>query len=155
MKLSTIYLIICSSLLILGCQHEHKHSNQKGQNLDKDQKHREAHEHHNMDMKIKPTLIHTVFFWTNEGTTDEQMKAFEAGLEKLGSCPQIQTYFWGPPASTEKRDVVDNTYDYAINVHFASKEDQDDYQDEPIHQEFIENHKDLWAKVVVYDNEVR
>ena len=104
---------------------------------------------------MKPSLIHTVFFWTNEGATEEQKKAFEEGLIKLGTCPQIQSYFWGPPAPTEAREVVDNTYDYAINVHFASKEDQDAYQTEPIHQEFIENHKDLWAKVVVYDNVVR
>jgi len=80
------------------------------------------------------------------------MAAFEKGLTKLGTCPQIQSYNWGPPAPTEARGVVDNTFAYAINVHFATIEDQNAYQEEPIHLEFIENHQDLWEKVIVYDN---
>lgn len=132
-------ILFISVLFIIACNPNQDHSTKVVNN------------YHDM----KPSLIHTVFFWTNEGTTDDQMKAFEEGLVKLGTCPQIQSFFWGPPAPTEARDVVDNTYDYAINVHFASKEDQDAYQVDPIHQEFIENHKDLWAKVVVYDNVVR
>lgn len=103
----------------------------------------------------KPVLIHTVFFWTKEGTTDEQKKAFEQGLVKLGTCPQIQAFFWGPPAPTEARGVVDNTYDYAINVHFESLEKQAEYQVEPIHKAFIADHEDLWGKVIVYDNVVK
>ena len=105
-----------------------------------------------LETSMKPVLIHTVFFWTKEGTTDAQKKAFEVGLEKLGTCPQIGTFYWGPPAPTEKRDVVDNSYDYAINVHFNSLEDQAAYQAEPIHLQFIEDHKDIWGKVIVYDN---
>jgi len=103
----------------------------------------------------KPVLIHTVFFWAKEGTTPDQLKDFEQGLIKLGTCPQIKDFFWGPPASTEKRDVVDNSYDYAINVHFASLEDQAAYQNEPIHKAFIEDHKDIWGKVIVYDNKMK
>jgi len=152
MKLSVISLLFCSSMLIFACQHDHKQAHDEGGH---------GHHHHEeegtlkMDKDMKPVLIHTVFFWTKEGTTAEQKKAFEAGLAKLGTCPQIQSYFWGPPAPTENRDVVDNTYDYAINVHFASVNDQNEYQDEPIHQEFITNHQDLWEKVVVYDNVVK
>ena len=104
---------------------------------------------------MKTALIHTVYFWTKEGTTKEQLAAFEKGLVKLGTCPQIQQYFWGPPAPTEARGVVDNSYDYAINVHFESVELEKEYQQEPIHLAFIEDHKDIWAKVVVYDNLVR
>lgn len=108
----------------------------------------------NSTMETKPALVHTVFFWTKEGTTADQHKAFEKGLEKLGTCPQIKTFYWGQPATTEKRDVVDNSYDYAINVHFTSLDDQAEYQTEPIHLAFIEDHKDIWDKVVVYDNKV-
>lgn len=109
----------------------------------------------NKSQTMNPVLIHTVFFWTKEGTTEEQKKAFEAGLVKLGTCPQIGSYYWGPPASTEARGVVDNTYDYAINVHFESLEKQAEYQEEPIHKEFIANHQDIWDKVIVYDNQVK
>ena len=53
------------------------------------------------------------------------------------------------------RGVVDNSYDYAINVHFNSVADEKAYQSEPIHLEFIENHNEIWEKVIVYDNLVR
>lgn len=110
----------------------------------------------NQETKMtKPALIHTVYFWTKEGTTEEQTKAFEKGLEKLGTCPQIHSFFWGPPAPTEARGVVDNTFSYAISVQFASIEKQNEYQKEPIHLEFIENHQDIWEKVIVYDNTVK
>ncbi len=109
----------------------------------------------NKSETMKPALIHTVYFWTKEGTTEEQLNAFEKGLEKLGTCPQILSYHWGPPAPTEARGVVDNSYAYAINSHFASVEDEKEYQTEPIHLEFIENHQDIWEKVVVYDNMVQ
>ncbi|MEL6390997.1 MAG: Dabb family protein, partial [Bacteroidota bacterium] len=102
----------------------------------------------------KAALIHNVYFWVKEGTTDEQLASFEKGLKKLGTCPQIDQYYWGAPASTIARDVVDHSYAYAINVHFASVELQEEYQTEPIHLAFIEDHKDIWSKVIVYDNEV-
>lgn len=106
-------------------------------------------------MKSQPILIHTVFFWIKEGTPAEDREAFEKGLVMLGTCPQIASFYWGPPAATEARGVVDNSYDYAINVHFASLDLQADYQKEPIHLKFIEDQKDLWAKVIVYDNAVK
>jgi len=137
---------------MLSCNSNHNH-NHEG---DHDHSHDHGHEHTSSDKKdMKPALIHTVFFWSKEGTTAEQKAAFAKGLEKLGTCPQIHSYYWGPPAPTEAREVVDNSYDYAINVHFASVEDQNAYQSEPIHLEFIENHKDIWDKVIVYDNVVQ
>lgn len=109
----------------------------------------------NTTTMTKPVLIHTVFFWVKEGTSAKDAQSFEEGLVTLGTCPQIQNFHWGPPAPTEARGVVDNTYDYAINVHFKSLNDQAAYQKEPIHLKFIDDHKDLWEKVIVYDNTIK
>ncbi len=109
----------------------------------------------NNELEMKPALIHTVYFWTKASTTETQMEDFERGLIKLGTCPQIETYYWGPPAPTEARGVVDNSYNYAINVHFASVEKEIEYQTEPIHLAFIKAHQDIWEKVIVYDNIVK
>ncbi|MEO0469780.1 MAG: Dabb family protein [Bacteroidota bacterium] len=95
-------------------------------------------------------FIHTVFFWLKEGTSDAQKAAFEKGLEKLGTTPSIQSFYYGKPAGTP-REVVDNSYDYAWVVHFANAADQDAYQVDPIHYAFIEDHQDIWEKVQVYD----
>jgi hypothetical protein len=36
--------------------------------------------------------------------------------------------------------------------HFKNKEDQDAYQIDSVHLRFIEDYKDLWKSVIVYDN---
>ena len=136
------YLVILSLLFsVLSCNSSKKFNDAKAKT--------------NNTIMTKPVLIHTVFFWIKEGTSANENEAFEKGLVRLGTCPQIHNFYWGPPAPTEARGVVDNTYDYAINVHFKSLEDQAEYQKEPIHMKFIEDHKDLWGKVVVYDNTVK
>ena len=98
----------------------------------------------------KASFVHTVFFWMKEDLSDKEAKFFESEMEKLGSTPSILTYKWGKPAGTP-RDVVDNSYTYAWIVDFASSENQDAYQVDPIHLAFIESCKDLWTKVQVYD----
>lgn len=97
-------------------------------------------------------LIHTVYFWFSDDTSAEQLKAFEQGLIALGKVPSISKYYWGPPAETKLREVVDNTYDYAINVFFESVDAQEAYQIDPMHLKFVEKYGELFEKVIVYDN---
>ena len=97
-------------------------------------------------------FIHTVFFWLNEDVSEEEKEKFvNEGLTNLLEVPSIYKAYIGPPAMTP-RDVVDNSYGYALVCHFKNKEDQDAYQDDPIHLKFIEDYKHLWKKVQVYDN---
>lgn len=96
------------------------------------------------------TFIHTVFFWLKEGVTEAERKAFEQGMNDLGQAPTISQYYYGKPAGTP-REVVDNSYDYAWILHFASAADQDAYQVDPIHQVFIDKYNHLWERVQVYD----
>ena len=106
------------------------------------------------ELSTKPKFVHTVFFWMKEDLSKEEAQFFEEGMEKLGATPSILSYKWGKPAGTP-RDVVDNSYSYAWIVDFASSEDQDAYQDDPIHLEFIEQCKNLWTKVQVYDTVIK
>ncbi len=103
-----------------------------------------------MTNTAKTTFIHTVFFWFNEGVTEEEAKQFEQGLMKLSTCPSIQAFHYGKAAGTP-RAVVDNSYNYAWILHFETAKAQDEYQVDPIHQEFVELYKHLWARVQVYD----
>lgn len=97
-------------------------------------------------------FIHTVFFWFNEGISEEQKSDFaKNGLTNLVKVPSIYKGYFGPPAMTP-RDVVDNSYDFALVCHFKNKADQDLYQDDPGHLKFIEDYKHLWKSVQVYDN---
>ena len=52
------------------------------------------------------------------------------------------------------RPVVDQSYQVALNLVFATKQAQDDYQTHPLHTDFIEKaFKPNCARVVVYDFE--
>lgn len=102
----------------------------------------------------KPHFIHTVFFWLKEGTTEAQKVAFEEGLSSLAEIKCSLSSYFGPPAGTP-REIVDNSYDYALNVNFDSVANHDAYQGDPIHHEFIAAHKDIWKRVQVFDNFVQ
>lgn len=100
----------------------------------------------------QPGLIHSVFFWLKEDLSDAEAVAFLAGVESLRGVASVKEMYVGPVAPTEARGVVDNTYSIALLVHFDDIDGQDAYQIDPIHLQFIEDHKDKWTKVVVYDN---
>jgi hypothetical protein len=57
----------------------------------------------------------------------------------------------GEPASTMKREVVVSDWDVSETMYFESTEDQDVYQNDPLHQAFIKEYGYLWKKVAVYD----
>jgi hypothetical protein len=101
-----------------------------------------------------PGLIHSVFFWLKEGISDADRNAFLAGIASLESIEYVRHMYVGPPAATEERGVVDNSYSIALIVHFDDLAGQDAYQVDPIHLRFVEELNEAWTKVVVYDSMV-
>jgi hypothetical protein len=105
-----------------------------------------------MDIKKdKPRLVHHVFFWLKDPSSTADRDKLLAGVKTLKKIETIKMLHVGVPASTEKRDVVDNSYHVSELMFFDNTEDQKIYQDHPIHQQFIKEHSMLWDKVVVYD----
>ena len=100
----------------------------------------------------QPGLIHSVIFWLKEDLSEADRAAFRAGVESLRAVSSVKNMYIGPVAPTEERGVVDNTYSIALIVHFADVAAQNAYQIAPIHLKFVEDHKDKWTKVVVYDS---
>jgi len=96
-------------------------------------------------------MIHHVFFWLNNPGSKADRDQLIAGLNTLRAIEVVQQLHIGVPASTEKRDVVDNSYDVSELMFFASVEEQKRYQDHPLHLKFVKDHAHLWRKVVVYD----
>lgn len=98
-------------------------------------------------------FIHSVYFWLVDDISEPQRKDFiEKGLGKLKECKHLSSIYVGPPADSEPREVVDDTYDYAWICHFKDKAAHDAYQIDPIHLSFVENYGDLFKEVKVYDN---
>lgn len=96
-------------------------------------------------------LVHHVFFWLKRPGNAKDRDQLIAGLHTLKAIPVIRDLQVGIPANTEKRDVVDNSFDVSELIVFDDAADQKIYQDHPIHQAFVEKAGYLWQKVLVYD----
>jgi hypothetical protein len=104
-----------------------------------------------MAEEIKGIFIHHVYFWLAEPANEEHKKLLIAGLRKLSSVKTIQRFHIGEPAGTN-RDVIDSSYSLSWILIFHNAADQDSYQVDPIHLRFVEECKQLWKKVQVYDS---
>ena len=91
---------------------------------------------------------HVVIFWTEPDKADELL----AGIEKyLRPIPGALHFHVGKTVPSH-RPVVDQSYQVALNIVFADKKTQDDYQTHPLHLEFINGvFKRVCKRVVVYD----
>lgn len=98
-----------------------------------------------------PKLLHHVFFWLKNPDSKEDLEKLIAGVKSLAAIETVRSIHVGVPASTEKREVVDNSYHVSELLGFDDVAGQDIYQVHPLHQKFIDEHKHLWSKVVVYD----
>lgn len=96
---------------------------------------------------------HVVIFWTDPAdpkAADELL----AGVNKyLLPIPGVLHFHAGRMVPSH-RPVVEQSYQVALNLVFANKPAQDDYQVHPLHVEFVEKVlKPLVKKVTVYDFE--
>jgi hypothetical protein len=102
-------------------------------------------------MQKKNSIVHHVFFCLKNPSSKEDLEKLKAGLRTLKKIKTVRQLYIGVPASTEKRDVVENSYHVSELMFFDDLEGQKVYQDDPIHKKFIEDCSHLWDKVVVYD----
>ncbi|MFT3681839.1 MAG: Dabb family protein [Ferruginibacter sp.] len=100
---------------------------------------------------MKKQIVHHVFFWLKNPESITDRDKLVEGLKTLHGIETIRSLQIGIPASTEKRDVVDNSWQVSELMYFDNTEDQKTYQDHPIHLAFVKNYSHLWSKVVVYD----
>ena len=100
-------------------------------------------------MQLQSSFIHHVFFWLKENNSDNQQQLIE-GLKKLSSIQTIQQFHIGVPAATN-REVIENSYSVSWMILFDNAADQDSYQVDPIHLNFVKECSHLWGKVTVFD----
>lgn len=98
-----------------------------------------------------PKLVHHVFFWLKNPNSKEDLARLLAGLRTLARIETVRGTHFGVPASTEKRDVVDNSFSASEILLFDDEAGQKTYQDHPIHKQFVADCSHLWERVVVYD----
>lgn len=102
----------------------------------------------------EPPMGHMVFFTLKENNAKNQQKLVDA-CEKYLSGHEGTVYFSaGPRAKDFKREVNDQDFDVALHLVFKNKAAHDKYHTHPRHLKFIEENKDLWNKVRVFDSYV-
>jgi hypothetical protein len=96
-------------------------------------------------------LIHHVFFWLkNPDSANDKAKLLK-GLQLLSKIESLRDFSIGIPAATERRELIDSTYDYSLFTVFDDVAGHDVYQIHPLHLEFVKDYQHLWGRVQVYD----
>jgi hypothetical protein len=99
----------------------------------------------------RPPVVHHVFFWLKNPASADDRDQLVAGLKTLAGIPLIKELYVGILANTEKRDVVDASWQVSELMFFNDLQAQASYQQNPIHLDFVKNYSHLWEKVVVFD----
>ncbi len=109
-----------------------------------------AQQANNSENRAEGPLIHTVYFWLeNSGSETDRRKLLD-GLNTIKEIEHIKEGYVGVPAPAA-RGVIDDSYDFALTFIFENREEEEAYQSHPTHVKFVEEHQDLWERVVVYD----
>ena len=102
--------------------------------------------------KVQGEFAHVVLFWLKNPDSTEDKAAFRKSLENfINESKYVKTMHLGEPAGTN-RDVIDRSYTYMMILTFSSREEQDAYQEEEVHKQFVRESQNLWSKVTVYDS---
>lgn len=95
-------------------------------------------------------FVHAVYFWLKDDISTTDRESFREILESLKKIKSVKKCYVLEPAGTN-RNVVDNSYDFALIMHFKNAEAQENYQVDPKHTAAVEQMSDLIDRFVVYD----
>jgi len=96
---------------------------------------------------------HVVIFWTRAEQPNAAGELITGAEKYLKPIPGVLSFHMGKMVPSH-RPVVDQSYQVALNLVFANKKAQDEYQVHPLHLEFVEkSFKPNCARCVIYDFE--
>lgn len=100
--------------------------------------------------KTDGAIVHNVYF-TLKDKSDEKADALIASCKKyLKPQPGVIFFACGKVADFD-RSVNDRDWEVGLHVIFADQEAHDRYQGDAEHKKFIEENKENWEKVRVFD----
>ena len=96
---------------------------------------------------------HVVIFWTYPDKPNATEELIAGAEQYLRPIPGVRSFHVGRMVKSH-RDVVDQSYQVALNLIFDTKQQQDDYQVHPLHIEFVEKaFKPNCQRALIYDFE--
>jgi hypothetical protein len=99
-------------------------------------------------------IAHMVYFTLKDNSTDAKKKLVDACKKYLHGHDGTVFFAAGILGEDFKREVNDRDWDVSLHLVFKDKASHDKYQEHERHKKFIEENKDNWKKVRVFDTEV-
>ena len=102
-----------------------------------------------------PALAHNVYFALNDSSPAARDRLVDACYRYLKDHPGVTFFAAGQIVESHAREVNVRDWDVGLHVVFKSKAQHDLYQNAEDHHTFIEENKDNWKSVRVFDTFVR
>lgn len=100
----------------------------------------------------EPMVVHDVYFSLKDNSPPARKKLVAACKKYLAKHPGTVFFAAGTLAEELKREVNDRDFDVGLHIVFKNKAAHDKYQEAPLHKQFIDENKDNWKKVRVFDS---
>ena len=98
-------------------------------------------------------LAHNVYFKLKDPSEASRKELVDGCHKDLSDHPGTVFYAAGTVSDLD-REVNDRNFDVGLHVIFEDRAAHDAYQTAPKHVQFIEEHKNMWAGVRVFDSDV-
>ncbi|MDZ4857667.1 MAG: metallophosphoesterase [Candidatus Hydrogenedentes bacterium] len=95
-------------------------------------------------------VTHAVYFWLSHELTDENVAAFQQGLESLRKIDGVISLSYGRPLAGN-RPVIDDSYSIGLTIILLDDAALERYLADPIHQEFLKGFGKYWTRATVLD----
>ena len=102
----------------------------------------------------QPLLVHDVYFTLKDNSPAARQALVAACRKCLSQHPGTVFFACGTLAAELNREVNDRGFDVALHIAFEDQAAHDRYQEAPSHHQFIEENKDTWKQVRVFDSVV-
>jgi hypothetical protein len=97
-------------------------------------------------------LVHNVYFALKDNSEAAKQGLLAACRNYLANHPGTVFFACGTLATELRREVNDRDFDVGLHIVFRDQAAHDQYQDAPLHLQFIEENKANWKKVRVFDS---
>ena len=97
-------------------------------------------------------LAHDVYFTLNDNSDEARRKLVDDCKKYLANHPGTVWFAAGELVAEHDRDVNDREFDVALHLVFKDKVSHDQYQTADDHNRFIEENRENWKKVRVFDS---
>ena len=100
-------------------------------------------------------IAHNVYFSLKDNSAEAKNRLVQACRKHLSKHEGEVFFAAGTLAQDLQREVNDRDFDVSLHIFFKDKASHDKYQDAQRHRKFIEENKDNWKKVRVFDSIIR